>query len=107
MKTTYNFVLEPAHVYGFIADAKSGVRIALNVNKQGTSEFLKDAKDPRPMSVSELAPTAWVTVSEETPVEINVLGWIDQPADYVVYVYDWTNPGETPSATTSSAAPSQ
>lgn len=106
-KATHNFLLEPGHVYGIIADAYNGVPIALNVNKQGISEFLRDAKDPRPMSVSELAPTAWVRVSEESPVEINVFGWIDQPADYVLYVYDWINPREGPSATTSSAAPPQ
>jgi hypothetical protein len=30
-----------------------------------------------------------------------------QPAEYVLYIYDWINPAETPSAATSQAAPSQ
>jgi hypothetical protein len=91
---THNFVLKPGHVYGFIADAKSGVRLALNVKKQGSSEFLKDAKDPRPTAVPELAPTAWVTVDAETPAEIDVLASTAQPADYALYAYDWAKPAE-------------
>jgi hypothetical protein len=42
--------------------------------------------------VSELAPTAWVTVSDPTPVEIGVLAMTGQPADYTIYVYDWSHP---------------
>ena len=104
---THGFVLEPGHIYGFIADARSGIRIGLNVRKQGSSELLKDAKDPRQTSVPELAPTTWITVNEKTPVDIDVLGMTAQPAEYVLYIYDWINPAETPSTATSQAAPSQ
>lgn len=99
----HSMVLEPGHLYGFIADAESGVRIALNVKKQGTTEFLRDKKDPRQTSVPELAPTAWVTVQEPTPVEIGVLAMTAQPADYTIYVYDWTNPALDVPATDASA----
>jgi hypothetical protein len=99
-------ILEPGHLYGFIADAESGVRIALNVKKQGTAEFLRDDKDPRQTSVPELAPTAWVTVKETTPVEIGVLAMTARPARYTVYVYDWSEPALDQPATDASAAAS-
>jgi hypothetical protein len=99
--------LEPGHIYGFIADAASGVMIALNVKKQGTAEFLRDEKDKRQTSVPELAPTAWVTVKEPTPVEIGVLGMTARPANYTLYVYDWSEPGPDQPATDASAAAGQ
>jgi hypothetical protein len=103
VSATHSMVLQPGHLYGFIADAESGVRIALNVKKQGTAEFLRDAKDPRQTSVPELAPTAWVTVQEPTPVEVDVLAMTAQPADYTIYVYDWSNPALDMPATDASA----
>jgi hypothetical protein len=101
---THSKELEPGHLYGFIADAESGVRIALNVKKQGTAEFLRDEKDPRKTSVPELAPTAWVTVKERTPVDIDVLGMTEQTAAYALYVYDWTDPTEIPAGEASAEA---
>ncbi len=38
---SYSLILEPGHVYGFIANSKSGIPIALNVKRQGTSSFLE------------------------------------------------------------------
>jgi uncharacterized membrane-anchored protein YhcB (DUF1043 family) len=102
---TYSYVLEPGHVYGFIADAKSGVRLALNIRKAGSDEFLRDAQDPRQESVPELAPNAWVTVKEPTTVEIDVSGLIAQPAKYALYVYDWDSQAGQPAAEASTAAP--
>jgi hypothetical protein len=104
---TYSYVLEPGHVYGFIADAKSGVRLALNIRKAGSDEFLRDAQDPRQESVPELAPNAWVTVKEPTTVEIDVSGLIAQPAKYALYVYDWNSQAGQPAAAASTAAPSE
>jgi hypothetical protein len=100
-------VLEPGHVYGFIADAKSGVRLAINVRKAGSDEFLRDAKDPRQTSVPELAPSAWVTVTEPTKVDIDLSGLISQPARYALYVYDWDSQDGQPAAEASTATPSQ
>ena len=104
---TYSYVLEPGHVYGFIADAKSGVRLALNVRKAGSDEFLRDAKDPRKSNVPELAPTAWITVTEPTTVDIDISGLIALPAKYALYVYDWTSQAGQSAAEASTAAPSQ
>jgi Trypsin-like peptidase domain len=104
---TYSYVLEPGHVYGFIADAKSGVRLALNVRKVGSDEFLRDAKDPRKSNVPELAPTAWVTVTEPTTVDIDISGLIALPAKYALYVYDWPSPAGQSAAEASTPAPSQ
>jgi len=104
---THSYVLEPGHVYGFIADAQSGVRLALNVRKAGSDEFLRDAKDPRQTSVPELAPNAWVTVTEPTTVDIDISGLISQPAKYALYVYDWDSQAGQPAAEASTAAPSQ
>jgi hypothetical protein len=106
VSSTSSYTLEPGHIYGFIADAKSGVRLALNVRKAGSDEFLRDAKDPRQESVPELAPSAWVTVTEPTTVEIDVSGLISQPAKYVLYVYDWDSAAVPPAAEATPAAPS-
>jgi hypothetical protein len=107
VSAAHTMTLEPGHLYGFIADAASGVMIALNVKKQGTAEFLRDEKDKRQTSVPELAPTAWVTVKEPTTVEIGVLGMTERPASYTLYVYDWSEPGLDQPASDASAAASQ
>jgi V8-like Glu-specific endopeptidase len=98
----HHWVLKPGHVYGFIADSESGAPIALSVTKSGSSQTLKDKADPRPAPVLEIAPTAWVTVEEETPFDIKVFSSVDKPADYKLYVYDWEKPVGT-SATEASA----
>lgn len=89
---TYNLVLEPGRLYGLIANSKGGVPIALNVKKANSTEFLRDPRDPRQTADPEIAPTAWVTVQETTPVDVNVFGLISQPTDYVLYVYAWELP---------------
>jgi hypothetical protein len=106
VSATHSYVLEPGHVYGFIADAKSGVRLALNVRKAGSDEFLRDAKDPRQESVPELAPSAWITVAEPTTVELDVSGLISQPAKYALYVFDWDHAAGPAAAEALPAAPS-
>jgi hypothetical protein len=103
---THSYKLEPGHIYGIIADAKSGVRLALNVRKAGSDQFLRDAKDPRQESVPELAPSAWITVSEPTMVDIDVSGLISQPAKYALYVYDWDG-AAVPAAAEATTAPGQ
>jgi hypothetical protein len=104
----HTLVLEPGHVYGFIANSKSGLPIALNVKKQSTSAdeppvFLKAKADAQQAPVSPLAPATWVTVDERMTVEVNVFGMIKQPADYELYVYDWVKPAESPAADASAA----
>jgi hypothetical protein len=105
---THSFELEPGHVYGFIANSKSGIPIALNVKKQGTSDFLgakadtQQAPGTAQAPGSGLAPTVWVTVDDKTQVEVNVFSMIADPADYDLYVYDWVKPAEAPTADTSS-----
>jgi hypothetical protein len=106
VSATHSYELEPGHVYGFIADAQSGVRLALNVRKAGSDKFLRDANDPRQESVPELAPNAWVTVTEPTTVEIDISGLISQPAKYALYVYDWDS-ATVPAAEATTAAPAQ
>ncbi len=106
VSASHHYVLEPGRVYGFIAEGKSGVPVGLNVKKEGSAEFLRDAKDPRQASVPELAPTAWVTVDETTPVDIDVWSLTAQPADYVLRVYDWDSQAGQ-AAEASSTAPSQ
>jgi hypothetical protein len=106
VSSTLSYQLEPGHIYGFIADAKSGVRLALNVRKAGSDEFLRDAKDPRQESVPELAPNAWITVTEPTKVEIDISGLISQPAKYALYVYEWDSAGVPAAAEATQAAPS-
>ena len=100
------WVAEPGYVYGFIAYAKSGVPIGINVKEKGSSTFLRDKLDPRETSERELAPTAWVTVTQPTPLEIELWSYTDtkQPADYKLYAYRWKLPDTNEAA---SAAPSQ
>ena len=98
---SYSLTLAPGHVYGFIANSKSGIPIALNVKRQGTSEFLGDKSVPPEAAGPEqapLAPTARVTVDKETEVDVNVFGMITEPAAYELYVYDWVAPSKNPSA---------
>ncbi len=95
---------EPGFVYGFIAYSKSGVPIGINVTEKGSTEFLRDKLDPRKTSERELAPTAWVTVTKPTELEVSLWSFTDRPADYVLYVYRWKTPDSTEAA---SAAPSQ
>jgi hypothetical protein len=102
--TTQDYVLEPHHVYAFIADARSGVRLALNVRKKGSAELLRDARDPQKTSVPELSPVVWVTVDETTQVDIDVLSTTDRPAHYALYVYDWALDTGAPAAEATSAA---
>ncbi len=103
VQKTFEFKAEPGHVYGFIADAKGGVPIGINVKKEGTDQFLRDAKDPRQSSELELAPTAWVTVSEPTTLEIIVWSLVAQPAKFALHVYSW----EEPKSASASPADSQ
>ena len=104
---SYSWTLEPGHVYGFIADSKSGIPIALNVKRQNASkakpEFLKSENTDPQAPVSPLAPAIWVTVDETTPVNINLLALIKNPANYDLYIYDWVKPTEAPPADASSA----
>jgi len=101
---TYSFELEPGHVYGFMADGKSGVFLGLNVKKKGSAEFLRDEQDPKKTSEPELAPTVLVTVKEPTPIDIDVWSSTPLPADYVLRVYTWVKPAADAAA---SAAPQQ
>jgi len=95
---------EPGFVYGFIAYSKSGVPIGINVTEKGSTEFLRDKQDPRKTSERELAPTAWVTVTKPTDLEVSLWSFTDRPADYVLYAYRWKLPDSSAAA---SAAPSQ
>ncbi len=106
---TYPFEAKPGQVYGFIADAESGVPVGINVKQHGTSKFLRDAKDPRQSSELELAPTAWVTVPEPTTLDVIVWSLVAQPARYVLHAYSWEEPKSLPAAAadTPSAAPQQ
>ncbi len=83
----FPFKALPGHVYGFIADAESGVPISLTVTRQGTEEFVRDKKDPRRVNEPELAPTAWIT--EPMELEISVWSLTELPADFELKVYDW------------------
>ena len=80
VQQTFKFDAVPGHVYGFIADAKDGVPIGINVKSEGTEQFLRDAKDPRQSSEPELAPTAWVTVTEPTKLDLIVWSLVGRPA---------------------------
>lgn len=95
---TYAFKAEPGKIYGFIADAESGVPIGINVKDKATSAFLRDAKDRRQTSELELAPTAWVTVKEPTTLEVIVWSLVTQPAKYELHAYEWSEPSPAPSA---------
>ncbi|MET0688240.1 MAG: trypsin-like peptidase domain-containing protein, partial [Methyloceanibacter sp.] len=85
----FPFKALPGHVYGFIADAESGVPISITVKRKGTEEFVRDAKDPRQVNEPELAPTAWVT--EPMELEISVWSLTELPANFELKVYDWTS----------------
>lgn len=101
---SYSLTLQPGHVYGFIANSKTGIPIALNVKREGTTEFLRDKADSPEAAGPEqapLAPTTRVTVDKETDVDVNVFGMITEPAEYELYVYDWVKPAESPSTDTS------
>jgi hypothetical protein len=89
---------EPGYLYGFIAYSESGVPIGINVTAKGTTEFLRDAKDPRKTSERELAPTAWVTVSKPTDLEVSLWSFTERPAEYVLYAYRWKLPDATGAA---------
>jgi V8-like Glu-specific endopeptidase len=99
VQKTFKFDAVPGRVYGFIADAEGGVPIGINVKKEGTDQFLRDAKDPRQSSELELAPTAWVTVTEPTTLEIIVWSLVAEPAKFALHAYSWEEP------TTSEAPP--
>jgi Trypsin-like peptidase domain len=88
------WMAEPGYVYGFIAYAKSGVPVGINVKENKTSKFLRDKQDPRETSERELAPTAWLTVAQPTPLEVELWSYTDgkQPAGYVLYAYRWKLP---------------
>jgi hypothetical protein len=57
--------------------------------------------------VPELAPNAWVTVTEPTKVEIDISGLISQPAKYALYVYEWDSAAVPAAAEATPAAPGQ
>jgi hypothetical protein len=92
VSTSYDFEAKPGTVYGFIADAASGIPIGINIKNKETSEFVRDAKDDRKTSELELAPTAWITVSEPTTLEVIVWSFVAQPAEYELYAYTWPEP---------------
>jgi hypothetical protein len=100
VQVTYPFKAEPGHIYGFIANAESGVPIVINVKKQGTSDYVRDKLDPRVTNEPELAPTAWV--SEPMDIDIVVSTRTELPAEYELMVYDWPQP-QPPSAQADSA----
>jgi len=106
---TYEYKAEPGRIYGFIADAESGVPIGINVKQQGTSKFLRDAKDPRQSSELELAPTAWVTVPEPMTLDVVVWSLVTQPAKYELHAYSWDEPKSppAPAADAATAVPQQ
>jgi Trypsin-like peptidase domain len=93
---------ERGFLYGFIAYSKSGVPIGINVTEKGSTEFLRDKLDPRKTSERELAPTAWVTVTKPTELEVSLWSFTDRPADYELYAYRWKLPDSSAAA---SAAP--
>ena len=66
--------------------------IGINVKRDGTDEFLRDAKDPRQSSELELAPTAWITVTEPTTLDVIVWSLVTQPAKFALHAYSWEEP---------------
>ena len=100
---TYAFQAAPGFVYGFIADAKDGVPIGISIKQNGA--FVREAKDPRKSFEPELAPTAWVTVTEKANLDVVVWGQISQPAGYVLHVYRWKIPGAGAQSSDASPAP--
>ena len=105
VQKTYQLKAEPGRVYGFIADAEGGVPVGINVKKEGTDEFLRDAKDKRQSSELELAPTAWVTVSEPATLDVIVWSLVAQPAKFALHAYTWEEPktSEAPESNSRSA----
>ena len=81
--------------------------VGINVKKKGTSEFLRDAKDPRQSSELELAPTAWVTVPEPMTLDVVVWSLVTQPAKYALHAYSWDEPKSplSPAADAATAVP--
>ncbi|MGH6736440.1 MAG: trypsin-like peptidase domain-containing protein [Methyloceanibacter sp.] len=96
---TYTIEASPGLVYGFIADTKSGIPLGINVKKKGTKEYVRDAKDPRKTTEPEPAPTAWVTVTEPTTLEVVVWGFLTEPARFQLHTYAWdATPGPSAGA---------
>ena len=92
VQKTYTIQAVPGRVYGFIADAEGGVPIGINVKRDGTDEFMRDAKDPRQSSELELAPTAWITVTEPATLDVIVWSLVTQPAKFALHAYSWEEP---------------
>lgn len=109
VQQTFTVDAVPGQIYGFIANAESGVPIAINVKKAGTDEFLRDAKDDRQSREPSQAPTAWVTVSEPTKLEVTVWSLTRLPAKFALRVFTWDEPktSEAPQADSRSAASRQ
>ncbi len=109
VQQTFTVDAVPGRIYGFIADAESGVPIAINVKKSGTDEFLRDAKDDRKSSEPSQAPTAWVTVSEPTTLDVTVWSLTRLPAKFSLRQFTWEQPktSETPQADSRPAASQQ
>jgi hypothetical protein len=101
VQATYPFKAEPGHLYGFIANAESGVPIVINLKRHGTSDYVRDKMDPRETNDHGLAPTAWV--SEPMDLDIIVSTRTEMPAEYELKVYDWARP-QPPSAQAGSAS---
>jgi Trypsin-like peptidase domain len=104
VQQTFEFDALPGHVYGFIANAEGGVPIAINVKKNGTDEFLRDAKDKRQSSEPDPAPTAWVTVSEPTKLDVTVWSLTKLPAKFSLHAFTWEQP-KTASASPADSQP--
>lgn len=113
VQKTYTLQAVPGRIYGFIADATGGVPIGIIVNKGGTDKLLRDAKDPRQQTNEpELAPTAWVTVTEPTTLDVIVWSgvWpVTPPVKFVLHAYDWEEPktSSAPQADSRSATSQQ
>jgi hypothetical protein len=113
---SHNWTLQPGHLYGFIANSKDGIPIALSVKKKGTSDYLDDEAAPQQApglgpvpKTSSPTPTALISVSEPTEVEIDVFGILSLPAEYALHALTWDElkPTEIPSAGGSSTPEQQ
>ena len=104
VQQTFQFDALPGHVYGFIADAESGVPIAINLKKAGTDQFLRDAQDKRQSSEPDQAPTAWLTVSEPTTLDVTVWSLTSLPAKFSLSAFTWEEP-KTASASPADSQP--
>lgn len=69
--------------------------MGLSVRKEGTSDQLRDVKDPQQTNERELAPTEWVTVKESTTADVQG-SFTGMPAAYVLCVYTWMHPPMPP-----------